>query len=198
MKEIAWRTVASTPYYLRDDLIMLSMARVRLGSNEFERYEMFTRLLRLENGGLTIANDLENAWVNGCGWPIVINESILQSYTGAIRVNPVDARLDVQFVGLRAVGAFLVSGDIRADGYIAYLSITSEAGGTCRLCRPWSGMVRIRSWPGLDAVELIDSGARLEFESIKDAVYVVDHPEDPWELMADTFVGEQTTDGGQQ
>ena len=192
LKEIAWRTVESVPFALVDDLVMLHVARVRLGSDELDTYETHTRALRLPNGGLhdilPIIAARENLRLCFLGWPIVINESILQSYDGTLRVAPVSLGCDAHFAQLRAVGAFLVSAEIRTGGQVRYIAITSEAGRPCRLVRPWRGPVRLRQTPSLAKVDVGDTGDILLFQTTKGATYVVDRPHDPWEDQPITVV----------
>ena len=73
--------------------------------------------------------------------PIVsaaINEMLLQSYDGVIRVCPaVPAKWDVRFT-LAAQGGFLISAE-RAAGAVRWVAVESRAGGMCRIERPWSG-----------------------------------------------------------
>jgi hypothetical protein len=181
VREIAWRTVQVTPFYLWDDLVMLTMQRLRLGSDELDLFERNTRQVRLPNGGLVIAGWRRNMWINGCGWPIVINESILQSYTGQLRVDPVKLKNGVCFGQLRTVGAFLVSGEIRPGGEVAYIAITSEAGKPCSLIRPWEGDVRVRELSSMRPAPVAEAGGVLSFGTEKGLTYIVDRPSDPWE-----------------
>jgi hypothetical protein len=71
--------------------------------------------------------------------PIVscaINEMLLQSHEGAIRVSPaVPPSWHVRFE-LAAQGGFLVSAEHR-DGKVLFVAITSHVGGPCRLVHPW-------------------------------------------------------------
>jgi hypothetical protein len=188
LREIAWRTAQATPYYLLDDLIMLTMTRVRLGSDEMDLFEKNTRSLRLPNGGLVISGYRNSVWVNGFGWPIVINESILQSYTGQLRVAPVKLKYSVRFAQLRAVGAFLVSGEIRPGGDVAYIAITSEAGKPCSLIRPWDGTVRVRELSSMKLVKFEETDSVLSFQTKKGATYIVDRPGAPWEKQPITTI----------
>jgi hypothetical protein len=71
--------------------------------------------------------------------PIVscaINEMLLQSYEGAIRVCPaVPAAWEVRFE-LAAQGGFLVSAE-RRGGRLLWAAVASRLGGPCRLVHPW-------------------------------------------------------------
>lgn len=66
-----------------------------------------------------------------------IQEMLLQSHTGIIRVFPAipASWQDVSFDGLRATGAFLVSAEMK-KGRIRQIRIVPEQGGTLRLATP--------------------------------------------------------------
>ncbi|RAP76849.1 glycosyl hydrolase family 95 catalytic domain-containing protein [Paenibacillus montanisoli] len=71
------------------------------------------------------------------GVPSAINEMLLQSHEQVIRLFPVwPNERNAQFMTLRAVGAFLVSSELK-DGMIQFVEITSERGRVCRLFNPW-------------------------------------------------------------
>ena len=69
-----------------------------------------------------------------------IQEMLLQSHTGTIRVFPaIPAKWqDVSFRSLRAYGAFLVSAQ-RSQGKVTQVVIHSEQGGTAKLANPFDG-----------------------------------------------------------
>jgi len=74
---------------------------------------------------------------NCAGVPATINEMLLQSHDGVLRVFPVWPReKPARFARLRAPGAFLVSAALR-DGAVQSLVIESERGRECRLLNPW-------------------------------------------------------------
>ena len=65
-----------------------------------------------------------------------LNESLLQSYDGALRVAPASsARGHARFT-LHAVGGFIVSAEIK-DGVPAWVVVESTRGGACHLVNPW-------------------------------------------------------------
>lgn len=69
--------------------------------------------------------------------PSVINEMMMQSYEGIIRIFPNwDYDLNGSFEKLRAYGAFLVSSSIR-KGAIQSVTIKSEKGRPCKIENPW-------------------------------------------------------------
>jgi hypothetical protein len=182
IQELALRTLQITPYYLWDDLVMLAVAWTRLGHDELDVFEMHSHSLRLVNGCMTYPSGwTRNIFTQYFGWPLVVNECIVQSYTGRIRISPVKIRHTVRFARLRAVGAFLLSGEIQSGGRISYLSITSEAGVPCELVRPWDGPARVRRLDSMEAVFVAEKDGVLTFLTAAGATYVVDRPESPWE-----------------
>ena len=94
---------------------------------------------------------LQNLWLNNgggveafSGIPVCINEMLMQSYEGLIRVFPnwLPGK-DVKFKTLRAYGAFLVSSE-KKNNVVSYVEIISEKGRECNLLNPWeSGKVKI-------------------------------------------------------
>jgi hypothetical protein len=76
-------------------------------------------------------------WTENLSLPAVLNECLLQSYDGIIRLFPNTTNLGhAGFRHLRAAGAFLVSAhwDGRA---VSNLIIESEKGARLRLFNPW-------------------------------------------------------------
>lgn len=184
-RELALRTLQITPYYRWDDIVLLSMAWVRLGYDQLDVFETHSRSLRLINGCIAFP-DVGWVWSKyiftaNFGWPLVVNESIVQSYTGQIRIAPVKLKNTVRFARLRTVGAFLVSGEIRSGGRVSYITITSEAGRVCRLVRPWDENVRIRPLGSEEIVKFTEENSVLTFPTVADLTYIVDRPDDPWE-----------------
>ena len=93
------------------------------------------------------AHALPNLWIVQSGGGIEtcggitagINEMLLQSYEGVLRLFPCwPANQNARFVNLRAWGAFLVSAELR-DGVVQSVRILSEKGGACRISNPWPG-----------------------------------------------------------
>jgi hypothetical protein len=76
---------------------------------------------------------------NCSGVPAAINEMLLQSHDGLLRVFPVWPREQAASFGrLRCEGAFLVSSRL-VDGTIPHVIIESERGRNVRLLNPWPG-----------------------------------------------------------
>ena len=77
--------------------------------------------------------------IENCGGFLAINEMLLQSHEGVIRFFP-DWPQDenARFGNLRAVGAFLVSAELK-DGVVSGVKIVSEKGRDCVVQNPWPG-----------------------------------------------------------
>jgi len=112
---------------------------------------------------------LPNGWITQTGGgietlaavPLTMNEMLLQSYEGILRVFPCwDRARDASFDRLRAYGAFLVSSRIK-DGHVQFVELLSEKGRPCYMENPWPGrkvqLIRNGRMSG------ILSGARLHF-----------------------------------
>jgi hypothetical protein len=71
--------------------------------------------------------------------PLTINEMLLQSYEGIIRIFPNwDHKKNAGFNNLRAYGAFLISSNLK-NGAIEYVNLLSEKGRPCIMENPWPG-----------------------------------------------------------
>ena len=90
---------------------------------------------------------LPNLWVFGggggiencSGVPATINEMLMQSHEGVLRLFPVwPENIDAKFENLRAYGAFLVS-STKKNGNVEFVTILSEKGKKCSVENPWLG-----------------------------------------------------------
>ena len=96
--------------------------------------------LHVHTGGAGIAN------LNTV--PATINELLLQSFQGKVRVfSNWPADTNARFGDLRAFGAFLVSSDLRA-GVVQYVRVVSERGLPLTLVNPWPATTTLRLWRG--------------------------------------------------
>lgn len=93
------------------------------------------------------AQSLPNLWITQGGGgietlaavPLTINEMLLQSYEGVLRIFPNwNHSKDAQFDQLRAYGAFLVSSRLQ-KGQVDYVRLLSEKRRPCILENPWPG-----------------------------------------------------------
>ncbi len=81
--------------------------------------------------------DKMGIWFENFALPVVVNECLMQSYNGTIRLFPnwpMDK--DAEFHNLRAAGAFLVSATLK-NGKVYEIKVTSEVGGVLKMILPW-------------------------------------------------------------
>ncbi len=98
------------------------------------------------------ASSLPNGWITQAGGgtetlaavPLTINEMLLQSYEGRVRVFPNwDRRRNAAFGNLRAYGAFIVSSRL-TGGTVTAVNILSEKGRPLEIENPWKdGAVKV-------------------------------------------------------
>lgn len=133
-----------------------AMARLRAGVIEPDRaYAGLRRIVerwRHPNGliwAMSVADYGHcGAWTETLGICAPLQEMMLQSYGGVLRLFPCWPRaVPAAFTTFRAEGAFLVSASI-ADGTVAGVGILSEKGGACRLYSPWEGGLVVRGAAG--------------------------------------------------
>lgn len=91
------------------------------------------------------AQSLPNLWITQSGGgietlaavPLTINEMLLQSYEGVVRVFPNwNHAKDASFDKLRAYSAFVISSKLK-NGKVEYVSLLSEKGRNCTMENPW-------------------------------------------------------------
>lgn len=89
--------------------------------------------------------ELQGAFIeSGSGFITAINEMLLQSHDGIIRVFPAIPKVwtFVRFKDLRTVGAFLVSSEYNL-GNIGWILIKSTNGGMCKVLNPWKDKIKV-------------------------------------------------------
>jgi hypothetical protein len=100
---------------------------------------------------------------NCSGVPAAINEMLLQTHAGVMRIFPVwPLERDARFGQLRTEGAFLVSSELKA-GEIKGLLIESEKGRECVLLNPWPGR-ELQLCRDREAAEIL-SGEEVRFST---------------------------------
>jgi len=153
--EIARRTARAIRLEGGNDLVYQPLIRARLGMLDLDWFLREVRYCSLPNGA---ANDRirqsggrysqmadfdfmmpMGVWCENFALPVVLNECMMQSYSGTIRIFPNTLNLGpARFDKLRAVGAFLISADY--DGRtVTKLSLFSEKGKEARIVTPWAG-----------------------------------------------------------
>jgi hypothetical protein len=151
--DIAVRTAKTVRLEGGNDLVFQPLIRARLGILDFDWFKEQVAYCSLPDG---IANDRVRqaggrypqtmnfdfmmrmgVWCENFALPAVLNECMLQSYSGTIRLFPnVQGLGPVRFQQLRAAGAFLISAVY--DGYhVTDVLLVSEKGKPVRLAGPW-------------------------------------------------------------
>jgi hypothetical protein len=164
-----------------NDLVFLNLQGARLGLLDLEKFKRQLRYTELADGTFTDLvlqtggryNDRTPAfdymrrmgiWIENFALPVVINECLLQSYNGELRLFPNWSAKsgNAAFETLRAAGAFLVSAEFK-DGATQWIRVRSEAGGPLKLVNPWTGKVTVRR----RAMEQQIEGARLQLATAR-------------------------------
>jgi hypothetical protein len=151
--EIARRTARTIRLEGGNDLVYQPLIRARLGMLDVQWFKHEVRYCQLPNG---IANDRVRqidgryndgvdydfmmrmgVWTENLSLPAVLNECMLQSFSGAIRLFPNTQGLGgARFRDLRTFGAFLLSASY--DGKtVSQVTMLSEKGATAKLVNPW-------------------------------------------------------------
>lgn len=153
--EVAKRSAATVRLEGGNDLVYQPFIRARLGMLDLAWFKNEVRYCLLPNG---ICNDRVRqtggryaettdfdfmmrmgVWTENLSLPGVLNECLLQSYTGTLRLFPNTRNLGrARFRDLRAAGAFLVSA--AWDGRsVSGVTVLSEKGTPLRIVNPWGG-----------------------------------------------------------
>lgn len=168
--QIARRTVETLRLEGGNDLVFQPLIRARLGILNLDWFKGQVRYCLMPNG---IANDRVRqaggrysdredfdfmmrmaVWVENFSLPAVINECMLQSYDGVIRLFPNTHSLGpARFQDLRAVGAFLLSASWDGKS-ISPITLLSEKGTTVRIVNPW-GKARTKVTRLMDGSEIM-------------------------------------------
>ena len=128
-----------------NDLVFKNLQAARIGMLDLEKFKRQINYCLLPNGTASDRAmqvhgryddqgdygfmDKMGVWFENFALPVVINECLMQSYDGTIRLFPnwpLDK--DAEFHNLRAAGAFLVSATLK-NGKVTGIEIISEAGG---------------------------------------------------------------------
>jgi hypothetical protein len=151
--ELATRTAQTIRLEGGNDLVSQPLIRARLGIldlNWFKGQIKYCLLpdgvsndrVRQSGGRYGLSTDFDfmmrmGLWCENFAVPTVLNECMLQSYTGTIRLFPNVLNLGAaRFEKLRAVGAFLVSATFDGNT-VTRFEILSEKGAQLRFVSPW-------------------------------------------------------------
>lgn len=191
LREIAERTARTVRLEGGNDLVWQPLARARLGMLDLEWFKREVRYCLLPNG---VANDRcrqidgryrdetdfdfmmrMGVWTENLSLPAVLNECMMQSYAGVIRLFPNTRGLGrARFRDLRAAGAFLVSAAWDGSA-VSGVRIRSEKGATARLANPWRGRkMKVTGAPGGEVKVAKEAGEVISFATRAGGVYVVE------------------------
>jgi hypothetical protein len=188
--EIARRTTRTVRLEGGNDLVWQPLARARLAMldlNWFKREVCYCMTPlgmandRTRQTGGRYRDETNNdfmmrmgVWTENLSLPAVLNECMLQSYDGVIRVFPNTQNLGpASFHHLRATRAFLVSAAWNGSS-VSQLAITSEKGAPARIANPWPARtVSVLTRPGAKAVSVRNANGILSFSTEAGASYSV-------------------------
>lgn len=142
-----------------NEIVFLNMQRARMGMLDLDAFKRQIRYATLPGGTVTDAvletggryDDLTDymymapmgIWFENFALPAVINECLMQSYDGIVRLFPNwDMTADASFSTLRARGAFLVSASV-SGGNVTPVTVLSEKGNPFRMYNPWPSSTTI-------------------------------------------------------
>jgi hypothetical protein len=146
-----------------------------IADRDFPAFRGLIERWRHPNGlvwGMAVGNyGRAGAWTESLGVAAALQEMLLGSWDGALRIFPAWPRgLDGSFDSFRAEGAFLVGASC-SKGEVTRLEVRSEKGGPCRLYPPWAGGIRATDADG-GAVEIkSDPWGRASFETVPGGTY---------------------------
>jgi hypothetical protein len=178
--ELARRTARTIRLEGGNDIVYQPLIRARLGMLDLDWFKQEVRYCLMPNGIVQDrvrqtggrykdSTDFDfmmrmGVWTENLSLPAVLNECMLQSYSGVLRLYPNTQNLGpARFRNLRAAGAFLVSAEW--DGKtVSHVEILSERGATARIVNPWgSAKVRVRTAAESVEVALAKTGHTIEF-----------------------------------
>jgi hypothetical protein len=143
-----------------NDLVFQHLQAARLGTLDLEFFKRAVQYCTLANGTCSDFvlqvngryNDHTNfkymekmgIWFENFGLPAVINECLIQSYNGIIRMFPNwPENKDAEFSSLRATGGFLVSSSMKS-GKIQEIEIYSENNNELKIYNPWGKNIGVK------------------------------------------------------
>lgn len=152
--DLARRTAETIRLEGGNDIVYQPLIRARLGMLDLAWFKREVRYCMLPNsivndrvrqtgGRYNDSTDFDfmmrmGVWTENLSLPAVLNECLLQSYSGTLRLFPNTINLGpARFCNLRAAGAFLVSA--AWDGQrVSPVHLVSEQGGIVRMINPWN------------------------------------------------------------
>ena len=147
-----------------NDLVFINLQAARIGMLDLERFKRHVNYSTMANGATSDRvmqvngryndgtdygyMDKKGIWFENFALPVVVNECLMQSYDGTIRLFPNwPMNKDAEFQQLRAVGAFLVSASLK-NGKVKEIKVTSELGAVLKIILPWTKGVAVSASGG--------------------------------------------------
>jgi hypothetical protein len=163
-----------------NDLVFRNLQGARLGLLDLDAFARELRYALMDNGtfsdrvrqGHGRYDDTMNhyfmdemgIWTENFAVPAVVNECLMQSWNGEIRLFPNwPADRDATFTTLRAKGAFLVSAEQR-EGSVQWVEVLSEKGATLHMRSPWPAGARVT----IDGSTRVIEGERIQLDTRPD------------------------------
>lgn len=109
-----------------------------------------------------------------------INEMLIQSYSGKIRVFPsIPEKWEGRFK-LHAVGGFVVISEL-SKGEVKYIAIESKLGQPCSVVNPWNKKTKVKVKDITDKIEVISATTTKEFKfnTEKGHIYIIERERQP-------------------
>ena len=178
--ELARRTAQTIRLEGGNDIVYQPLIRARLGMLDLNWFKQEVRYclmpdgivqdrVRQVGGRYKDSTDFDfmmrmGIWTENFSLPAVLNECMLQSYSGTLRIFPNTQNLGpARFRNLRAAGAFLVSA--AWDGKtVSHVEILSERGAIARIVNPWANAeLQVKAVEGEAQVSFSDVGNTIEF-----------------------------------
>jgi hypothetical protein len=167
-----------------NDLVFINLQSARIGMLDLERFKRQVNYSLLPNGTASDRvmqvhgryndttpygyMDKMGIWFENFALPVVVNECMMQSYNGTIRLFPNwPLEKDAEFRNLRAVGAFLVSATLK-NGKVEEIQVTSEVGGVLKMIIPWENGGTVTSVEGKKNL----STANVEMKTVKGEILI--------------------------
>ena len=172
-------TASSTWYFGQYPWMMMQRLRGShfIAERDLPVFRKLVERWRHPNGliwGMAVANyGRSGAWTESLGVLAPLQEMMLQSWDGALRIFPAWPRgLDARFESFRAEGAFLVSA-AWSKGQVTELKVLSEKGQPCRLYVPWAAGMKVTDDAGRPIEVGADPYGRASFATRPGATYVL-------------------------
>jgi alpha-L-fucosidase 2 len=152
----------------------------RLGLGDEANQGMKTMLQKYQNYPNGMTNNTNGVFEYLGVHVGVMNESLLQSYNGRIRVFPAlpsDSTLVARFT-LAAKGGFLVTAE-REAGDVKYVGLKSLNGNSATVVNPWTNAAAQVRDIASGSIVLTSSAASLVFDTTAGGIYVIERTSKP-------------------